>query len=600
MTEIVSSYPRLVRTGVLALLILATAGEAGALAHSRVQNPTPKPTKTAITPKRAPGAIATVGSRKVWDVDIRQAASALGDDPLRKRNPTAWRRMLLDRCVDRELLAVGAERRGLDTDPEVLARVTDREYLILLRELYAKVIVPGLVPSPDQLREIRAGGLHRGVDLHYILIRDTAAGLRKGEAQKVYQHAKAGARFDSLARIYSGHPPTKAGGGHFGWVLARDLDAASYEDVRKARPGDVIGVYSGPYGHEIYKIGAFQELTEDSLYSLVYNDRKRGIARDYSKQLLAQYHFALDPTQVKPFIFAVASETPDSILASLGPDGTREKKGGRPAIGVLARCDGDSVTFPSLLRATPPVLGSTGRMRVRDAEALAYLCGRAVLKGLTVRDAKERKLDAAPAVARELRMMRDEIRTLAMVERARPAEPDGAALEALFQEHADRHVRPRATVARVALFADPESAAAALGDFQRVGLTDSTLAKRRNRPHPRATPAHLRAGWNATVSLLAGSSDELTRGVEGVAAGQFAPVVATPHGYAVAQVISVEESRPYRLDEVKDLVLRGWRDEVDEAWVTKELARLRAATPVRVLPGRLEAVRIVPVKSAGG
>lgn len=576
---------------VLAFLLLAPAG----------LGQTKKPAADKATAEKpAATPVATVGGRRIEERDIQQAALVLGSDPLRKRNPTAWKRMLLNRCVDRELLAMEAVRRGLDKDPIVLKRIAGREYEILQREVYARVLVPGLIPTPEQLKKIRAGSLYRSVDIYYILIRDEAAGANRGVAQRVFERAKAGARFDSLAKIYSGHPPSRAAGGHFGWVLTKDLDAASYEDVRKARPGDVVGVYTNPYGHAIYKIGGFDDLSEDSLSNLIYIERRRGIDADHQNNLLAKYNFALDSTQVKPLLFAVGSETPDSILASLGPDGTRPSQGVRPALGIIARCDGDSVTFPMILRISPPLLGPTGRMKLTHPQEIYARCARVVLQRLSVRDAIDRGIDKNPAVARELRLMRDEIRTQAMVARELSTVPDDAALRTYFTAHSDRYRRPRASVARVAVFASPESAAAALEAWGKSGMTDTLLAARQLRPAPGAMPTSLYPGSHTTLALLEGESDALSRAVVGVPAGSTLRIVATVQGYAVVQVLSVEESRAYTFEEHVGRVRRDWQDEVENDWVVMQLERLRARTPVRVIAGRLEAIRLHETQPSEG
>ena len=345
----------------LALLALACAGQARSADRASAASPRPAASsKTAAAPSPAASlaaaTVATVGTRKITDLDIRRAAAALDDDPLHKRDPAAWRRMLLDRCVDRELLSLEADRLGLDKDPAIAARIADREFLTLNRELYQRVVLPGVTPTPEQLREVRAEGLHRMVDISFIVLRDHEKGARRPLAQRVYESAKAGARFDSLAKIYDDHPPTRATGGHFGWVLARDLNPMAHDALRTAQVGDVIGVFSGSVGHEIYKIGGFRELSDDSLYALVLLERKSNITRDYEKSVLAKYHFAIDSTQVRSLVFATGSESADSILASLGPDGTRSDQGARPALGILARCDDDSITFPDVIRAMPSTL----------------------------------------------------------------------------------------------------------------------------------------------------------------------------------------------------------------------------------------------------
>jgi peptidyl-prolyl cis-trans isomerase C len=589
--DIHSTYmkgPRSLGIAVLAIFMLAGGGPA------RSAEPAAGAPKKAAPASTAPATVATVGSRKVDALDIQRAASALGSDPLRAKNPAAWKRMLLDRCVDRELLAAEAERRGLDKEPAIQKKAAEREYLILLRETYSKVLVPSLAPTPEQIAELQRSGLYRDVDLYYILVLDDRSDANRALALRVLARAQAGARWDSLAKIYSGHPPSRAAGGRLGWVLARDLNPLSYDDMRKAKEGDVLGIYACPYGHEMYKIGAFRELSGDSIYKAVFLERKREIANDLERSLLTKYHFALDSTQVNAVLFTVGSESPDSILASLGPDGTRPRRGVRPAIGILATCDGDSVTFPEVLQATPPSLGSTGRMRIPNAEELHRLCARVVIPELTVRNAVERGLTRDPEVARELRLAREEILTSALVEQDIPPRPDDAAVRSMIDAHPDRYRRPRGVVAKVAMFADPESAAQALRDWATRGMADTLLAARRMRPQPRATAATLLPGWYATLSFAEGTPDSLCRAVQGLAAGAFAPVVTTGRGWAVAQIVSKQEEGPLPFEEARYVALREWRRSAESKWVEQETARLRATTPVKVIPGRLESVKVAP------
>ena len=63
------------------------------------------------------------------------------------------------------------------------------------------------------------------------------------------------------------------------------------------------------------------------------------------------------------------------------------------------------------------------------------------------------------------------------------------------------------------------------------------------------------------------------------------------------QVLSVEEARPGTFDEAKALAHRLKRYEEQSLWVDATLKRLRGSTPVRVLPGRLEATKLASHRS---
>ncbi|HET7498277.1 MAG TPA: peptidyl-prolyl cis-trans isomerase [Candidatus Eisenbacteria bacterium] len=576
----------------------AARAAAALLALIALAVPAPGPARAAAPPS-ARGPIATVGDRTVDALDIQSAALVLGQDPLRKTNPALWRRMLLDRCVDRELLAMEAEKRGIGRDPAIRQRIAEREYAALFQAVYQRVLVPTLDVTPAQMDSLQKTGLYRMVDLYYILLRDDAAQGRRKEAETIVERLRAGGRFDSVAVTKSGHP-SRGNGGHFGAVLARDLDPSSYAASRTAKPGDILGPYSGPYGHEIYKVGGFQTLSPDSIRAIVRVERTRNVIRDYQARLLAQYHFLLEPEVVRPILFAMASETPDSLLASMRPDGTRPRMGARPEIGVIARVDGDSLTLPDLLRETHPAPGANGRIRIRDGDALRDLASEALFRRLLVRDAKERGLASDPRVARELRLIREGTAVTAMIAAERPADPGTPELRAWFEAHAARYRRPAARRARVAVFASQDSAMAALRSWNGVGISDSSLQALRFEEQPRATESTLYPQHAATLPFFDADSDPLGIAVRHLDPGMTSPVVRTAQGYAIAHVLAREPARPMTLDEAIDRVRRDWREEKENEWVLSQLERMRAQTPVRVVPSRLQAVKLSPAPAATG
>ena len=98
----------------------------------------------------------------------------------------------------------------------------------------------------------------------------------------------------------------------------------------------------------------------------------------------------------------------------------------------------------------------------------------------------------------------------------------------------------------------------------------------------------------ATLSIPEASADPLGLGLRALAAGQFAPVTQTAQGWAVAMMTGREEAAPLSPEEAAPHALRDWREEMENQWVIDQLERLRAKTPVNVVPARLEAVRLAP------
>ncbi|HET9950368.1 MAG TPA: peptidylprolyl isomerase [Candidatus Eisenbacteria bacterium] len=559
------------------------------------------PVSWAKAPPALAGPIATVGNRSVEAVDIQRAAGALGYDPPRGMTAKAWRRTLLDRCVDRELLGAEAERRGLPDDPDVKRERIEREYGIFMQVLYEKDLFPGIVPKPAEFDSIKASGHYRWLDLYYILLRDDATGSRRPVAEKITERARLGARWDSLAKIYSGHPPSAAAGGHFGPILVKELEPVSQDSIAHASPGSVFGPYSGPYGHEVYKVGGWFDMDDDSLMRLLVDERTRQIYQYYWDRVLKKYHFAVDSLNAARAMTILRSETPDSILASLSPDGTRKGLGVRTEVGIVARADGETVTIADIIRRSGASTNQRGLIRVRDRREFDTLAGRVLLHGLVVRDARDRGFDKDPAVARRLRLVRDETATKTMVARARPADPSPAVLADYIQKNASRYQKPAMRIARVAMFADADSARAALRAWNGIGFPpDSTLNAMglRVRATGPVEPQTLFPGQTAIVAVPEASSHPLSLSLRALAPGQFAPATRLVSGWAVAMMTGREESAPLSEKDAAPRALRDWREEMENRWVTELLERLRAETPVKVVPARLDAVRITPTVAA--
>jgi len=544
-------------------------------------------------PPSVQGPIATVGDRRVEEADIRRAALVMADDPLRIKKPALWRKKLLDLCVDRELLALEAERSGPLKEPAIRHEVERRSADFLYPVIRDRVLIPEIRPTAAQMDTARAGGLYRRVRISYI---QTLTDRQK--TIDVFAALQKGARFDSVASSFSIHPSSMQGA-DFGWKWAGDLNRASREALKTAKPGDILGPYSNSGSYEIYRIDAIKEPEDAELRAKLMSDRSAGMEPRYADALLKGYKFEVNTAAANSVVFASATERVDSIITSLGPAGTRPERGVRPALGVLARVDGDSITYLDIAVSQILRPDDSGKVRIETSAKLARFCATAILPRLIARDAHEYGVDRDPAVARMLRLIREEVLTRAMVARAVP-EPSESAVRAYFEAHAARYQRPPARRALVAMFNSEDSARAVLRTWNGIGLRDSILIANGFRAQERATAATLLPNLYAEIPLFDTDRDPLSLAVRSLDAGQMAPVVQTPHGYAVALVLGREAARPMSFSEVAADAAVDCREAGEDAWVTDQLNRLRAATPARTVPARLEAVRLNLSSNAGG
>jgi hypothetical protein len=245
-------------------------------------------------------------------------------------------------------------------------------------------------------------------------------------------------------------------------------------------------------------------------------------------------------------------------------------------------------------------LDVNGKARIGDTQMLTALCRMAILPRLIARDAREHGMDRDPVVARMLRLIREEVSTLTMVARAVPRSSDSGAVRAYFESHPARYQRPPARRALVAMFDSEDSARTSMRAWNGIGFRDSTLIANGFREQERATAATLLANLYAEIPLFDTDKDPLSLAVRSLDAGQMAPVVRTPHGYALALVLGREAARPMSFSEAAADAAVDCRAAREDSWVTDQLNRLRAATPARSVPARLEAVLLNASSNAGG
>jgi len=567
----------------LALVALGVGFAAAANAPSPARAKAPSP----------PAAIALIADRRVEEEDIRRAALVMANDPLRSQEHAQWRKRLLGLCVDRELLALEAERTGFPKDAAVKHEIDIASSALLYAAIRDKALLPAIVPTAAQIDTARAGGLFRRAKIAYILsVTDKKATFL------IFEAMKHGASFDSIATLYSVHP-SAAKGGEVGWRRVGNLNDQSWSAFRAAKPGDILGPYSNGASHEFYRIESIVDPDDKEIREVLLHDRLLGMESHYRVGLLQKYHFKLEPDEVSSVIFASATEKADSILASLDPKGRRPKRGVRPSLGILARVDGDSISYRDL--AYPQLLqrDAEGKATIEKSQDLLAVCTDAALPRLIARDARERRIDRDPRIARRLRLIREEISTRAMVARAVPV-PDSAAVRAFFEANRSRYARPAARRALVTMFGSADTASMARSGWDRSQFRDSILAAEGFRPMENRTAASLYPRFYGEVSVLDTDTDPLSVVVRGLAEGEISPLIETLNGYAIAKALGREQPRAFSFAEVQRDARVDAREHAEDAWVTSQLERLRAATPARTVPARLDAVRLGMSSDTGG
>jgi len=106
--------------------------------------------------------------------------------------------------------------------------------------------------------------------------RDVQETMKK--AKRIVKKLKSGYSFAKMAQRYSDDPVSKANGGELGWVSARMLPPDIVEELKKAKPGEIVGPIASPDGTmiNIFKVMDVQEgkkPTKEQIRQLLLNQK---------------------------------------------------------------------------------------------------------------------------------------------------------------------------------------------------------------------------------------------------------------------------------------------------------------------------------------
>jgi peptidyl-prolyl cis-trans isomerase C len=151
---------------------------------------------------------------------------------------------VLDEMISMQLLAAQAVKDGLDSDPDVLARLHVARVRLLADAAETKFL-KGKEPTDAELHaeyDEQVGKLDK-VEYHarHILIadKDDKGASNKPLGEQIIKKLKAGAKFDDLAKQYSIDTGTKAKGGDLGWFGAGRMVKPFSDAVAGLKKGEI-------------------------------------------------------------------------------------------------------------------------------------------------------------------------------------------------------------------------------------------------------------------------------------------------------------------------------------------------------------------------
>ncbi len=148
------------------------------------------------------------------------------------------------------LVAAEARRRGLDQDPEVLAKTAARREDLLVQALLQEVIAPLAAPSEAEMRAYLAAHpeeFSQDCEFRFAQMRFAD----QAQAESALEELRQGAGFEYLARQLGGQAPEERSRV---WTPGRELAPEVRRELESLRPGETSGVAPAGRGYVLLKL----------------------------------------------------------------------------------------------------------------------------------------------------------------------------------------------------------------------------------------------------------------------------------------------------------------------------------------------------------
>lgn len=299
--------------------------------------------------------LARVGPYAVTRADLDEAVSAIfGASSTPASIDAAQFAVALDALVGARVLALEAERRGLDQDPEIVAALDSVERVHLREAIYERDVYPGVAQATeaDIANLYQEWGRGEQVRAAHILVRS------QPDAVDLLARLAQGQDFAELARTYSQHTASGSQGGTMGYMRRGQYPVSIATAIWQLPVGDFIPEpIRSHMGWHIVTVSGRRTLTLEqqrvALETEFVRRQRRSVEDTFQQRLRADYKVVYHPQTA----VAVAS-----LLDTLS--GQRRLFSWRD--GAL-----DLAGFLKRVQVPDPVSEDTARMR-RLAEELVF------------------------------------------------------------------------------------------------------------------------------------------------------------------------------------------------------------------------------------
>lgn len=535
--------------------------------------------------------VAKVGDREITIADFEDFSSRVGPEFLPENQDLQGKKEFLETIINKELMAIKADQLGYDKDPSLLSgqehfkkgAMISRYYQMRAREPAAQQVT-----EEAARREYRRLGIE--VDIRQIV------SFTREDAQELRERILAGEDMGELARRYSKSNRASEGGV---WKnLKYATTVVEFEDaVFELQPGEVSEPFETQYGWNIVKVlkrrttdvGSWEE-NKEYCFRLARGRIEGRLINELRKNLLERNNFNIDP-EVRRIVYnALPPDVPydqaptrnDEVHPILKFEDEDLKK-------VLCTFNDESWTveyFSDLYDKTAFVRRPR---REHNLLGIDHYIISMIIDRFIVRDALEKGLDEDPQVVRTVKNKEEEIMVSIMHQQLIESEIDilPEELQTYYEENREAYYSSERRNFRVVLVKDEETAESVY-ELARQGRSFVDLVLQYSLDDASKE-------YNGETSWLQrGQNPPLDIGFDLENIGDVSEPFEIPgRGWAVLQLIDVEEDRQLTFEEAEPVVRRDLKTIKANEKLEEYLERWKEEIEITVYDDKLEKARFV-------
>jgi peptidyl-prolyl cis-trans isomerase C len=222
--------------------------------------------------------IAKIGSKTVTDADLKglvgnvseaQKAQINGDAEIKNR--------MVDNLVVEELFVQEAEKTGVSKDKDYQTALDRARRQILAQRFLQKHVQPKITDSNVKAYFDKNKGKYSQDEVHaqHVLLKDEA------EAKEVYEKAKKGDDFETLAKKYSKDPSAAQNGGDLGFFTRSRMVPQFADKAFSMAKGDISEPVKSPFGWHVIKV-----IEKRDGKPIKFDDIKDQVKGDYQNETI--------------------------------------------------------------------------------------------------------------------------------------------------------------------------------------------------------------------------------------------------------------------------------------------------------------------------